>query len=300
MPEKQRGDIDLSYPNGFFNDTVTLPPVQLYQIYECEVRHEKILKPCIKEEGILIVLCVLGHASFRYGDDTIALQAGCAVVCSAKGEHIVLPCNAEGNVRCICMNLYCNPYADRSFNRSLYTLYAQPSLLWNVNRLKDTYRSVSLLIGELSSATKSRAMVRCLLDWILVDIYRGKAAVADADLLNDPTVTAVGHTVYAVIRYIDEHLYAMNNLMEMAQELGYSYNYLSHLFRKKTGMTIQAYVSQKKIERSTSLLLQSRYSITEIAAMLNYDCIQSFSKAFKKAMNMSPTEYRAVHGYQEY
>ena len=79
----------------------------------------------------------------------------------------------------------------------------------------------------------------------------------------------------------------------MAKELGYSYNYLSHLFRRKTGMTIQAYVTQKKIEQSTKLLSDEQYSITEIATMLNYDCIQSFSKAFRRAMGVSPTEYRA-------
>ena len=82
-------------------------------------------------------------------------------------------------------------------------------------------------------------------------------------------------------------------LMDMASALGYSYNYLSHLFRRKTGMTIQNYVSQKKIERSLELLRDSDMSVTKIATVLNYDCIQSFSKAFKRAMNMSPTEYRA-------
>ncbi len=103
---------------------------------------------------------------------------------------------------------------------------------------------------------------------------------------------AVGQTAYAVIRYMDEHLEMPGLLPNMARELGYHYQYLSHLFRRKTGLTIRTYLTRKRMERARLLLMEETITITEIARRLQYQSLQSFSRAFKRETGFSPAHYR--------
>ncbi len=295
MPEKQRGDVDFTYPEGLFRNAAATSPVQLFQLYEIDASNKKSLRPAVNPKGIIMVFCMLGDGVAQTKDQSFAMHANSVLIIPADSACTITSSNANEKMRCVCVNLICDPLRERTLNRPLYSFFAANNVYCVVDIVKDCRHNLALLIAELCTSHIVYSLVRCFIDCILVSIYRARTLVHANSLLSDASVTAVGHTVYAVIRYIDERLYSMNNLTEMAEELGYSYNYLSHLFRKKTGMTIQSYVSRKKIERSTELLLSADYSITEIASMLNYDCIQSFSKAFKKSMNMSPTEYRAMH-----
>ena len=64
------------------------------------------------------------------------------------------------------------------------------------------------------------------------------------------------------------------------------------MFKDKMGITLQTYVSMKKIEASLDLLKYKKSSIAQIAMSLNYESAQSFSKVFRKIMGCSPTEYQ--------
>jgi AraC-like DNA-binding protein len=103
---------------------------------------------------------------------------------------------------------------------------------------------------------------------------------------------SIGDTTYLMIRYIEDNVLGISNLTEISEHLGYSYNYLSHLFKRKMGVSIQTYLNYKKIAKAIELIDSDRMSITDIAAALNYQTVQAFSKSFKKVMNMSPTDYK--------
>ena len=46
-----------------------------------------------------------------------------------------------------------------------------------------------------------------------------------------------------------------------------------------------------KIKEAKKLIREKNHSVTEIADMLGYSSIHIFSRAFKKAVGMSPTDY---------
>lgn len=98
--------------------------------------------------------------------------------------------------------------------------------------------------------------------------------------------------VYDIINYIDVNLCKVEDLSEIAEELGYSYSYISRVFSHETGLNIQEYYNKRRFEKAVELLKRSDMSITQIAEDLQYKSIHSFSKAFRKNFGISPSEYQ--------
>lgn len=97
---------------------------------------------------------------------------------------------------------------------------------------------------------------------------------------------------YRLMSYMDAHLYSMKRLEELSEATGYSYGYLSDLFRKTTGRTVSSYYQAKKLEAAALLLQENKLQITRIAEMLNYASVYAFSKAFRREYGLSPRQYR--------
>lgn len=78
---------------------------------------------------------------------------------------------------------------------------------------------------------------------------------------------------------------------ETALSLDVSSIYLSHLFKKETGITFSAYVTKLRIEKAKELLRQGDKKIYEISEMVGYQTVQYFSKVFKRETGKTPGEF---------
>lgn len=95
-----------------------------------------------------------------------------------------------------------------------------------------------------------------------------------------------------IMNYIDNHIFSILSLRELSDVMGYSYGYMSTLFKKTTGGTISDYYLDKRLEKARQLLMENNLPISEIAEMLNYTSSYSFSKAFTNHFGISPRNYR--------
>lgn len=82
------------------------------------------------------------------------------------------------------------------------------------------------------------------------------------------------------------------SLQSVADTLFLSPQYLSRLFRQETGDTFGSYLTQKRIQEAMRLLQNPGLKMYEIAQRTGYTSQHYFSSAFKKALGMSPVEYR--------
>lgn len=69
---------------------------------------------------------------------------------------------------------------------------------------------------------------------------------------------------------------------------------LNTLFRRKLGITPVAYHTRQRLREAEYHLLNSCYSIKEIADMLGYSSATYFSDDFKKHLSYSPREFRKI------
>ena len=82
------------------------------------------------------------------------------------------------------------------------------------------------------------------------------------------------------------------SLPEIATYSPYSYSRLSTLFKQYTGQTIINYLKELKLLRAKELLRNTNKSIAEIAIDLNYESVSSLQHNFKKAIGLTPSEFR--------
>lgn len=72
---------------------------------------------------------------------------------------------------------------------------------------------------------------------------------------------------------------------------GLSPRYLNSLFKHHTGQSLKHYWNGVKMQKAQHLLTESSMSVTEIAELMGYADIYSFSKTFKRHFGLSPTSY---------
>lgn len=96
--------------------------------------------------------------------------------------------------------------------------------------------------------------------------------------------------------YIFQNLHSNIVIGEIGKEIGANSSYLSDLFHRVEGMTIQQYIRRKKISLAENMLRYSDYDGKEIANYLSF-CSQShFGHIFKEQTGMSPKQYRKKYG----
>lgn len=92
--------------------------------------------------------------------------------------------------------------------------------------------------------------------------------------------------------YVAEHIDESIRVVQIGEALGINENYLTVLFHKYEGITLQHYIRKEKVRQAKELLLYSSYSCSEIAALLCFSKQSHFSSAFKREVGMTPAKYR--------
>jgi len=80
----------------------------------------------------------------------------------------------------------------------------------------------------------------------------------------------------------------------IARKLHYHYTYLSNLFSKAMGITIEQYYIANKIERVKELIFNDEYNLTEISFILNYSSVAHLSSQFKKMTGLTPSQFKKL------
>lgn len=100
--------------------------------------------------------------------------------------------------------------------------------------------------------------------------------------------------VQEVINYIEIHYMTDIKVCELCAMVGVDRSYLSRLFKKRMGTSIQQYLISVRLDRASQLLREG-YRVTEASNLVGYNDVFNFSKIFKKRFAMSPMEYKMKH-----
>lgn len=80
----------------------------------------------------------------------------------------------------------------------------------------------------------------------------------------------------------------------LSEKMNHDYTYLSNLFSKAQGNTIEHYIISHKIERIKELIIYGEHNITEIAWKMGYSSVAHLSNQFKKVTGQSPSFFKQL------
>lgn len=98
-----------------------------------------------------------------------------------------------------------------------------------------------------------------------------------------------------VMHYINENFRTNISLDEISSYVGLSPAYFSRFFKKETQFKFVDYINIVRVEESKKYLLDSDYSLSDIAVAVGFSDQSYFSKVFKNIEKISPGKYRKMY-----
>ena len=110
---------------------------------------------------------------------------------------------------------------------------------------------------------------------------------------NSRTTVGDSDLVQRARRIMQDHLDDGIEVEAIASQVGVGYTHLLEIFRQYTGLTPYQYFLQLRMHRAKELLQNTRLSVKEVAARMNFENQYYFARLFRKKTGMSPSQWRA-------
>lgn len=186
-----------------------------------------------------------------------------------------------------------------SFLAALYSAYERnPSVL--PNEAKDLYYTLFRTLDDTAkqmqfSFSSAQETLTATLEnsFSYEELHtrlRAKASQFFADMQNtvqeNPTIFLIKD--YISKNYMSETL----SVKDISSHVFLSASYVCTFFKNETGMTLNQYLTEYRMEKAKQLLGDPRYKISDISSKVGYSDGNYFGKSFKKYTGLSPSEYR--------
>jgi AraC-like DNA-binding protein len=95
--------------------------------------------------------------------------------------------------------------------------------------------------------------------------------------------------------FIKKHLYEKIYLDDLSKNMNLNPTYLSHIFKKETGISISEYILSEKINEAKKLITSPEYTLADVYEMLNFQDQSYFTKVFKRFTGITPKKYKILN-----
>lgn len=126
-----------------------------------------------------------------------------------------------------------------------------------------------------------------LLTLLLVALSRLPADVADTLQSADEPLLA------AVFEVIERRYHEPISLTDVAAELAISPGHLTTVVRRKTGRTVQQWITQRRMQQARALLAGTDLTVAAISRRVGYPDVSYFIKRFRTDHQTTPVQWRS-------
>jgi AraC-like DNA-binding protein/mannose-6-phosphate isomerase-like protein (cupin superfamily) len=161
---------------------------------------------------------------------------------------------------------------------------------------------IHLLVSEfereyISTAPGAEDRMRMLLMETLLAVFRFSTALSAACSGNAGSIVAEKkrkHLADSVRSHLLANYSEMISLDELARRNNTSSFHLSRTFSREFGISITDMLTSIRMENAKEMLRENLMSIKEIAAKTGYSTANYFSRSFRRACGISPSEYQLM------
>jgi AraC-like DNA-binding protein len=138
--------------------------------------------------------------------------------------------------------------------------------------------STAWLLQDTGYELMTRAYVELILSKLLdLAVYKNPVSVAD-------------RRVRQVVEFITEHYSQSLPLQAIAHQVQLSPSYLSSLFHRSMGMTLNRYINLIRVNHAESLLMNNMANVTEAAERCGFCDVYYFSRVFTEIKGYNPRD----------
>lgn len=187
------------------------------------------------------------------------------------------------------------------FDKKIFTLGKTEKTLLSLF-IKEARSALGALPGEysnknpldFSSAQPSTfQLLECYLtEFLLILLRNGDDTGVKVKSGDNSRALGQSSITELITAYLSENVRSSISLGDICSRFFIGKTQLCKLFEEQIGKSPIEYYSSLKIAEAKKLLRQSDLSVSRISDMLCYSSIHNFSRAFKKAVGISPVEYR--------
>ena len=159
------------------------------------------------------------------------------------------------------------------------------------------YTLIDLILKENTNyRTGSASLIKSLMTSILEILLRN---IKQSSFFEIEKSADKDERIGKLLTYINEHIAEPDLLKvdQLAKTFLLSPTYLSEFFRKKVNMPLREYIIKAKLKLVEIRLLNSNYTLTEIADELSFTDVSHLSKTFKKYIGMSIRDFKKQGEY---
>lgn len=144
----------------------------------------------------------------------------------------------------------------------------------------------------LPSVFGSTQLLQCYFTEFLIHLTRSGNTLSREVLSSKKSRDIANNSLSGLMsEYMKSNIYSSLTLNDVCAHFLLSKTQLCKIFRESMGESPMEYYMSLKIKESKKLIRERNYSISQISDMLGYSSIHNFSRAFKKAVGLSPTAY---------
>ncbi len=179
----------------------------------------------------------------------------------------------------------------RYFKNVLYNKNNRHSLRFHISPEDELFSKLiqDIILETHSPARYSGAVSNCLTQEMFFLLLRNYSSTA-AYFTQDEFMT-VQSQFLMILEYTQKH-YDSVSLDFLSRFFNYNKSYLSRMFKEKMNMTFSELLMNIRMKKAADLLKNTRFGIAEISEMIGYTSVDYFTKAFKRAYRLTPSEYR--------
>ena len=233
-----------------------------------------------------LVYCFEGCRTRKVGDTLYKLKPGDVLVQFPNVTHECV--YSEEDIGCKSVDAVCKP-----------ELFAGmiPDFVGNLP-------ASPLIPAEKVSKTAALAfenMLLCkseaaLLGWILIALAE---LLPQMDLI--PVKAPEGASLAPrIISYINENFQKPLTIDHLARAFGYSESYIAHVFHDQLKIPFRTCLGRVRAEHARHLICSTNMSLSEIAYECGFNCLNTFTRCFKKHYSLTPSAYRKKAAEDDY
>jgi len=115
------------------------------------------------------------------------------------------------------------------------------------------------------------------------------------DKIHDPWKQAIDNRVIEVLRVLEHKFTQPVETRRLAAHVNLGCSRLQHLFKRAIGISIGAYVRNRRLLAAISLIQQTNLRVSEICFRVGFNDVAHFDRVFRRHFGESPTTYRRRH-----